>query len=97
MKVCRSIECNDKFTRGVVVLGKDAPMEELVRSFEAAASFELVKGFAVGRTIFRDSAERWFEGTISDSEAVDSMALNFASLCEHWDQCRHRKFGSGCD
>lgn len=86
--VCHTIDLNDKYSRGIVVLGLDAPMEELVCCFRAAASFKLVKGFAVGRTIFRNAAERWFHGKISDSEAVDIMASNYAELCSHWDNCR---------
>ncbi len=47
-----AIEDNDRHTRGIVVLGLDAPEPDLAASFEIAAGFELVKGFAVGRTIF---------------------------------------------
>ena len=94
-EVCRAIERNDKFSRGIVVLGRDAPQEELYRSFEAAASCELVKGFAVGRTIFRHAAESWFEGNLSDEEAVDAMASNFANLRKHWDNCRRGGANTG--
>ena len=45
---------NDPHTRGIVVLGLDAPEAELAASFALAAGFDLVKGFAVGRTIFGD-------------------------------------------
>ena len=45
-----------RHTRGIVVLGLDAPEAELAASFETAAGFDLVKGFAVGRTIFGDAA-----------------------------------------
>jgi 5-dehydro-2-deoxygluconokinase len=47
-----AIEAHDRHTRGILVLGLDAPEEELAASFETAAGFDLVKGFAVGRTIF---------------------------------------------
>jgi myo-inositol catabolism protein IolC len=44
-----AIERNDPRTRGIVVLGLDAPEDELAVSFAIAAKFPLVKGFAVGR------------------------------------------------
>ncbi|MFZ5965070.1 bifunctional 5-dehydro-2-deoxygluconokinase/5-dehydro-2-deoxyphosphogluconate aldolase, partial [Thalassococcus sp. BH17M4-6] len=43
-----AIERNDPRTRGIVVLGLDAPEEELAASFALAARQPLVKGFAVG-------------------------------------------------
>ncbi|TMV53857.1 DUF2090 domain-containing protein, partial [Thioclava sp. BHET1] len=46
-----TIEAHDRHTRGIVVLGLDASEAELAASFERAAAFPLVKGFAVGRTI----------------------------------------------
>ena len=52
--------------RGIVVLGLDAPAKELEESFAVAASFDLVKGFAVGRTIFAEVARRWLSGAIDD-------------------------------
>ena len=53
----RTIDANDAHCRGVVLLGLSAPEEELIASFKAAASTPIVKGFAVGRTIFADAAE----------------------------------------
>ncbi|NCW61960.1 MAG: DUF2090 domain-containing protein, partial [Rhodobacteraceae bacterium] len=51
-----AIERNDPYTRGIVVLGLDASEAELAASFAMAAQQPLVKGFAVGRTIFGDAA-----------------------------------------
>ncbi len=84
-KVCETINKNDPHTRGIVVLGLDAPMAELQASFKIAAGHELVKGFAVGRTIFGDSARQWMAGKISDDEAVNQMETNFRNLCSIWD------------
>ena len=57
-----AIEEHDAHTRGIVVLGLDAPEAELAASFETAAGFDLVKGFAVGRTIFGDGRARLDDG-----------------------------------
>jgi 5-dehydro-2-deoxygluconokinase len=71
-----------------VLLGLSAPEEELVASFEVAASFPLVKGFAVGRTIFNTTAQRWFAGAIGDDEAVEELAQRFSSLVQAWRRAR---------
>lgn len=85
---CGAITANDPHTRGVVVLGLDAPSEELAASFAVAARYPLVKGFAVGRTIFADAARAWLGGTITDAEAVDDMAARYDRLCRIWDDAR---------
>ncbi|WP_159949877.1 5-dehydro-2-deoxygluconokinase [Rhizobium sp. 18065] len=86
---CAAIEHNDAYTRGIVVLGLDAPQAELEESFALAAGFDLVKGFAVGRTIFGDAARKWLSGAISDGEAVEDMVQRYRSLCEIWDKARN--------
>ena len=83
-----AIERNDPYTRGIVVLGLDAPEAELAASFAMAAQQPLVKGFAVGRTIFGDAARAWMAGDISDAEAIDMMRGRYHRLCEIWDQAR---------
>jgi 5-dehydro-2-deoxygluconokinase len=83
-----AIERNDPNTRGIVVLGLDAPEEELATGFALAARQPLVKGFAVGRTIFGQAARDWFAGKIGDDEAVTVMADKYARLCCIWDKAR---------
>jgi 5-dehydro-2-deoxygluconokinase len=83
-----AIEAHDRHTRGIVVLGLDAPEAELAASFETAAGFDLVKGFAVGRTIFGEVARGWMRGELADAEAVAEMARRYARLCAIWDEAR---------
>ncbi|SON58117.1 5-dehydro-2-deoxygluconokinase [Hartmannibacter diazotrophicus] len=78
------IASNDVYCRGIVLLGLDAPKAELVAAFKAAAVTPMVKGFAVGRTIFAAAADRWLAGQISDEEAIDDMATKFQALCDAW-------------
>lgn len=87
---CNAIERNDPNTRGIVVLGLDAPQAELEESFQLAAGFDLVKGFAVGRTIFGDAARKWLAGGINDAQAVEDMAARYQSLCAIWDAAREK-------
>jgi 5-dehydro-2-deoxygluconokinase len=87
-KAVAAIEEYDLHTRGIVVLGLDAPEAELAASFEVAAGFGLVKGFAVGRTIFGDAARAWMKGEMSDEAAIAQMAERFTRLCAVWDGAR---------
>ena len=85
---CAAIEKGDPHTRGVVVLGLDAPADKLAASFALAARQPLVKGFAVGRTIFGDAARAWMAGDLADAAAVAQMRERFARLSEVWDRAR---------
>ncbi|MGV3491223.1 MAG: bifunctional 5-dehydro-2-deoxygluconokinase/5-dehydro-2-deoxyphosphogluconate aldolase [Devosia sp.] len=78
------IEARDPFCRGVVLLGLEAPAEELAKGFAVAHASRTVRGFAVGRTIFADAAKAWFAGTMSDAEAVADMAGRFRNLVGIW-------------
>jgi 5-dehydro-2-deoxygluconokinase len=80
------IRDNDPWCRGIVMLGLEAPEEELAAAFRLAAQAKLVKGFAVGRTIFAAAAERWLAGEIDDAAAVDDMASRFANLVRAWEE-----------
>jgi 5-dehydro-2-deoxygluconokinase len=81
---------NDPWCRGVVLLGLDAPEEELAKGFAAVADQPVVKGFAVGRTIFSAAAQRWLRGEITDEEATADMAARFGSLVAMWNRVRGR-------
>jgi len=83
-----AIERNDRHTRGILVLGLEAPETELAESFEIAARHPLVRGFAVGRTIFADVAKDWMQGRMENGAAVDEMAKRYRSLAGVWDRAR---------
>lgn len=87
-KSVQAIERNDPRTRGIVVLGLDAPEAALANSFALAARQPLVKGFAVGRTIFGDAARAWLKGEMTNADAVAQMAARYTRLCEIWDKAR---------
>jgi len=88
---CDAVQRNDPYVRGIVVLGLDAPQSELEESFRLAAGFDLVKGFAVGRTIFAEAARAWLGGKMTDAEAIKDMAQRYSSLCRIWDEARAKK------
>ncbi len=83
-----AIEANDPYVQGIVILGLGQSEEELAASFRLAAPFQLVKGFAVGRTIHADVGRDWIAGKIDDATAVSTMAANFSRLVGIWDDAR---------
>ncbi len=85
---CAAITRNDPHTRGIVVLGLDASEAALAASFQLAARHPLVKGFAIGRTIFGDAARGWLAGTLTDTDAVALMADRYTRLAALWDAAR---------
>jgi 5-dehydro-2-deoxygluconokinase len=79
---------NDARTRGIVVLGLDAPEADLAAAFRLAAAQPLVKGFAVGRTIFGQVARDWMQGAVDDATATETMRATYTRLCAVWDAAR---------
>ena len=86
--VCDTIARNDAHCRGIVVLGLEAEAGRLIESFTAAARHEMVRGFAVGRTIFAHAAREWLTGRMNDEQAIDDMAERYRELCAAWDAAR---------
>lgn len=82
----RVIEARDPLCRGIVLLGLDAPQDQLEAGFAIAQSSRWVRGFAVGRTIFAESARAWLDGKMEDAEAVEDMARRFGTLVEIWER-----------
>jgi 5-dehydro-2-deoxygluconokinase len=78
----------DPRCRGVLLLGLSVPEAELIRSFESAAPFAVVKGFAVGRTIFQDVARDWFAGRCTDAQAIAALASRLHRLVMAWRAAR---------
>lgn len=70
--------------RGIVVLGLDAPIDQLGQGFKAFSGMQRVKGFAVGRSIFGDPSKAWFAGQIDDDGLVNQVADNYERVIEHW-------------
>lgn len=78
------VQRGDPYCRGVLLLGLEAAERDLMDDFALAADCPLVKGFAIGRTIFAEAAPRWLAGAIGDDEAVAMMAGGFGRLARFW-------------
>ena len=88
------IRTRDPHCRGVVLLGLEAPEDALARAFAAAAADPVVKGFAVGRTIFAEPAATWLGGKMSDAEAIAEMARRFGKLRDAWKKAKHANWAA---
>lgn len=83
-----AITSRDPHVQGIVILGLGQTESELAASFNLAAAFPLVKGFAVGRTIHNDVGRDWLAGTCDDATAVATMAANYQRMCDYWDTAK---------
>ena len=89
------IRARDPFCRGVVLLGLEASEDALDQAFQTAASDPIVKGFAVGRTIFAEPADAWLRGQIDDAGAVAEMAGALLAPDRCLEKGQARQLGGG--
>ena len=85
------IESNDRWCRGILLLGLDAPFDKLESSIARAADSRHVRGFAVGRTIFGDAARAWLANDIDDATAQKMMKERFEQLIDCWVKARRQE------
>ncbi|WP_028672045.1 bifunctional 5-dehydro-2-deoxygluconokinase/5-dehydro-2-deoxyphosphogluconate aldolase [Saccharospirillum impatiens] len=74
----------DPSCHGVVLLGLDAPLEELKREFNHSAGFSICRGFTVGRTLFGSSSRAWLADDIDDATLVQQVSDNYVELIQCW-------------
>jgi 5-dehydro-2-deoxygluconokinase len=79
----------DPYCRGVVLLGLNAPFDELAEGFAAAANSTSCRGFAVGRSLFVEPASAWLSGEIDDTTLIERAAQQFATLAGLWQRARN--------
>jgi 5-dehydro-2-deoxygluconokinase len=83
-ELSRVISDHDAECRGVILLGKGAPLAELCDTFRSARHHAVCKGFAVGRSIFQAPVDAWFSGASSDEACRQAIETNFRALIEAW-------------
>lgn len=86
------IDTHDPDCLGVLLLGLSAAPAVLLERFEVAAAYPIVKGFAVGRTIWNDVARRWLDGTVDEDTAMDQITANFRVLIDAWRTARAKAY-----
>lgn len=78
------IQARDPSCHGVVLLGLDAPLDELKREFNHSAGFDICRGFTVGRTLFGDPGRAWLANTIDDATFIQQVSDNYVELIQCW-------------
>ena len=89
-RIDRLIEKRDPYSRGVVMPGQNAPIEQLAASFQEARNSRSCRGFMVGRSIFQDPARDWLAGKIGDDELVERCCRTFEEVIAAWRRVRAR-------
>ncbi len=70
----------------IVVLGRGQSKEEVELWITEAAASGIVKGFAIGRTIFLKPLQDYVSGTINEETAKQQIADNFLHFIELWEK-----------
>lgn len=78
------IERHDDLCRGVVLLGLDAPMDEVKAGFRDASASQICRGFTIGRTLFAEPARQWLADQLDDNAFIEAVADNYAELISTW-------------
>jgi 5-dehydro-2-deoxygluconokinase len=87
-EIRRTITTFDPQCGGVLILGLERPLAELIVSFEAARSVGAACGFAIGRSVFRSPANSWLKGETRDAEFIAQVASAYEAILSAWDQSK---------
>ncbi|SER47240.1 5-dehydro-2-deoxygluconokinase [Vreelandella subterranea] len=85
-RISTLLKARAPYCRGVVMLGLDAPVDELKKGLIDSAGVDVCKGFAVGRTIFGEPSRRWLRGEYSDEQLIEAVLANYMALVDAWQQ-----------
>lgn len=83
-EIARIVRKYDPHCAGVIVLGLDQPLDELAAKLKFAKQSGIGTGFAIGRSIWRQPAEKWFAKKIGDAEAVAMIRSALKSVQSAW-------------
>jgi len=78
----------DRYCRGVLLLGLNAPQDALVAAFREARDSATCRGFAIGRTIFHEPSRAWLANEIDDATLVERVRASFEQLIAAWRDVR---------
>lgn len=78
--VIKEVKSGGRENVGVVILGRGAGEEKVEDWLSVGSKVEGVIGFAVGRTIFWDSIEKFYKGQIGKAEVIQTVSERFMDL-----------------
>ena len=84
-KIEACITEHDPSCLGVLLLGANQPMDELTESLtQVKQRSKVIRGFAIGRTVWGESAQQWMRNEISDEELIQTVAQKFTTIIKTW-------------
>ena len=61
----------------------------MIEVFNSSQKEKLIKGFAIGRTIFSEAAQKWLNDEISNDYAKNIMSDKLKKLIKIWENSRN--------
>ncbi len=86
--ITKVIQEHDPECYGIVMLGMEASLSKLTQAFKLAAQQPLVKGFAIGRSIFSSPAQQWLANKCNDQQLINAVADNYQLLLKAWSDAK---------
>ena len=87
-KLDRLVRDRDPGCRGFLMLGGGTTDDALAQGFTDAAAVDSVRGFALGRPLFHESAEAWFAGEVSAAAAARAILTKYDHAVALWRRSR---------
>lgn len=79
-EIVKTVKESGRDNVSLVVLGRGANEEKVDEWIQIGATVDGVIGFAVGRTVFWDSLEKFYHGKIGKAEVIETIATNFLNF-----------------
>lgn len=76
----------DPYYRGILLLGLNMAEAELVKRFAALPESPRAPGFAIGWSVFLESARKRFAGQMSDGDTMATVRDCFLRLARTWNE-----------
>src|SRR5580692_9529636 len=94
-EVLRAVAAQTKTPAECIVLGRNAPIEQVEHWLSVAAPLPGYAGFAVGRTIWMAALQDLLAGRIDRDDAVATIASRYTTLVAAYSAARRPGSGSG--
>lgn len=89
-KISSLIDEHDPHCQGVLLLGLEAPLDQLKKQLDVAVDKKWCRGFAVGRSFFAEALQHWLQNDIDDEKFVEQVAAAYGELAGYWMAKRKR-------
>ena len=89
-QVTRTLDKHDP-QAGVILLGKNAPIEDFEEWFRVVRSSPYACGFAIGRSIFWQAWLDFASGKLASEEIPDIISQHYLHLIELWDSATNQE------